>query len=199
MRKAVKDGVIGRIAQVFVECRQAIKRSTAEAWRERMDEPYLADFAIHHFDLIRYVTGLDVEEVFATSFRPPGSWFDGRSAAAATLKLAGGATASYHGTMVAPGALTPQEGLVTVLGESGALRLDGKYQVVLSGAGDPMVLPEPAVPDGELAHGLRHFVDAIRASRRPETHVEDNFKSFAALMAAMESAASGRPVKVAAA
>jgi predicted dehydrogenase len=197
MRKAVLGGVIGRVANVFLECRQAIKRSTTEAWRERMDDPYLADFAIHHFDLIRYVTGLEVEEVFATSFHPPGSWFDGRSAAAAILKMSGGAVVSYQGTMVTPGAVTTQEGLVTIVGESGALRLDGKHKVILSGAGDPITLPEPPVPDGELAHGLRELVDSIRSKRRPETDVADNFKSFAALMAAMESAATGKAVRVA--
>jgi predicted dehydrogenase len=199
LRKAVQGGVIGRVSNVFVECRQAIKRSTTEAWRERMDDPYLADFAIHHFDLMRYLTGLEVEEVFATSYRPASSWFDGRSAAAALLKMTGGAVASYHGTMVATGALTTQEGLITLVGDAGALRLDGKYQVVLLGAGEPITLPEPLVPDGELAHGLREFVDAVRTKRRPETHVDDNFRSFAALMAAMESAATGKPVKVASA
>jgi predicted dehydrogenase len=99
--------------------------------------------------------------------------------------------------MVTSGAPTTQEGLITVVGESGALRLDSKYQVILTGTGDPMTLPEPAVPNGELAHGLRELVAAVRSGRRPETHVADNFKSVAALMAALESSARGAPVKVA--
>jgi predicted dehydrogenase len=196
LRKAVRDGAIGRLSHVGLACRQAIKRSTAEGWREGMADPYLADFAIHHFDLLRFVTGLEVEEAYAVSFRPPGSWFDGKSAAVAVLKMSGGVSVSYQGTMVTPSAPTPQEGTLTLIGEEGVLQLDGKYQVILAGVGDPVPLSQPVIPDGELAHGLRALVECIRFKTKPETSVDDNFKSFAALMAVMESSASGRPVKV---
>jgi predicted dehydrogenase len=196
MRTAVRDGLIGPIGHVSLECRQAIKRSTTDAWREQMEDPYLGDFAIHHVDLIRYVTGLEVEQAFATSFRPPGSWFDGRSAAAALLGLSGGVVASYHGTMVASGFPTPQEGLMTIVGESGTLHMDSRYRVILSALGDPIVLPHPPIPDGELGYGLRQLVESVRGGPRPETDVEDNFKSFAALMAMVESAATGAPAQV---
>jgi predicted dehydrogenase len=197
LRTAVKDGIIGRIAHIGLACRQAIKRSTVDAWREQMSDPYLGDFAIHHIDLLRYISGLQIEEVFATSYRPPGSWFDGNSAATAILKMSLGAVATYHGTMVSPGLSTPQEGLITIVGESGVLHLDGKLRVTLSGVGDPIMLPEPPVPDGELGYGLRLLVEAVRTGRRPETHVEDNYKSFAALMAMVESARTGASVTVA--
>lgn len=196
MRKAVQGGVIGRLAHVALACRQAIKRGTTDSWREKMADPYLGDFAIHHFDLLRYVTGLEFEEVFATSFRPPGSWLDGHGAAAALMKMTGGVVASYHGTMVAPGSVTPQEGLINVIGESGMLQLDGKYQVILSGAGEPVPLSQTAIPEGELAHGLAGFVESIHHNHVPETGVADNFKSFAALMAVVQSAATGQPVAV---
>ena len=196
LRQAVRGGTIGRLSHVGLACRQAIKRGTTDGWREGMSDPYLGDFAIHHFDFIRFVTGLEFEEAFATSFRPAGSWLDGRSAAAAQLKMTGGVVVSYHGTMVAPGTITPQEGLITVIGESGMLQLDGKYQVVLSGVGDPVPLSQPPVPDGELAYGLAQFVEAIHFGREPETNVSDNFRSFAALMAVVESAATGQPVAV---
>ena len=200
LRQAVQGGAVGRVAHVGLSCRQAIKRGTTDAWRERMEDPYLGDFAIHHIDLLRYVTGLDVEQAFAVSYRPPGSWLDGRSAASALLTLTGGVTATYDGTMVASGLLTPQEGLVTVIGETGVLHLDGKYQVTLSASGEePIPLACPAVPGGELAHGLRELVAAVRHGRRPETELGDNFRSFAALMAVVESAATGRPVTVEAA
>jgi predicted dehydrogenase len=196
MRKAILGGTIGPLSHVGLSCRQAIKRGTTDGWREKMADPYLGDFAIHHFDLLRFITGLEFEEAFATSFHPPGSWLDGNGAAAALLKMTGGVVVSYHGTMVAPGSLTPQEGLITVTGESGMLQLDGKYQVILSGVGDPVPLSQPAIPEGELAYGLAQLVEAIHSSREPETSVIDNFKSFAALMAVVESASMGQPARV---
>jgi predicted dehydrogenase len=196
MRKAVLGGSIGALSHVGLACRQAIKRGTTDGWREKMADPYLGDFAIHHFDLIRFITGLEFEEAFAASFRPPGSWLDGHGAAAALLKMTGGVVVSYHGTMVAPGSLTPQEGLITIIGESGMVSLDGKYQVILSGIGDPVPLSQPPIPDGELAYGLRQFVESIHTGHEPETNLADNFKSFAALVAVVESAACGQPVTV---
>jgi len=53
--------------------------------------------------------------------------------------------------MVSLGLETPQEGLVTVIGEKGTLHLDGKSQVNLLGQGDPRVLPQESIAGGSLA------------------------------------------------
>ena len=195
LQRAVRDGVIGRLGHVMLECRQQIRRSTVEAWRERMAHPFLLDFAIHHLDLIRYVTGEDVREVSAVSFRPAWSWFAGDSAAAAILTTEGGVVVGYDATMVAQGLETPQEGLLTLIGEGGTLHLDGRSRVLLLGQGEPRELPLEAIPEGELGHGLAQFVDALRTDRRPETDLGDNIRSFALLLAVMESARTRRAVQ----
>jgi predicted dehydrogenase len=97
--------------------------------------------------------------------------------------------------MVAQGGETPQEGLITVLGERGALHLDAGSQVVLLGQGEARALPPEPIPEGELGHGLAVFVDAVRTGRRPETHLEDNVRSLALTLAVKESARSGRAVR----
>ncbi|MCX6549540.1 MAG: Gfo/Idh/MocA family oxidoreductase [Acidobacteria bacterium] len=87
LRLAVQTGGIGHVSQTTIEVRQQIRRTTIDGWRERMAEPYVLDFAIHHFDLIRYVLGDDPSSVIGRSFRPSWSWFDGNSAAAAVIEM----------------------------------------------------------------------------------------------------------------
>ncbi|MBI4011034.1 MAG: Gfo/Idh/MocA family oxidoreductase [Candidatus Rokubacteria bacterium] len=195
LRRAVREGLVGRLGHVMLECRQQVRRTTVEAWRERMAHPFLLDFAIHHLDLIRHLTGEEVREVSAVTFRPAWSWFAGDSAAAAILTTEGGLVVGYDATMVAHGLETPQEGLVTLIGETGSLHLDGRSRVLLLGQGEPRELPLEPVPEGELGHGLAQFVDAIRTGRRPETDLADNLRSFALLLAVMESTRTRRAVR----
>jgi predicted dehydrogenase len=197
MRRGIQEGLVGRIGHILFECRQQIRRKTVDAWREKMPEPYLLDFAIHHFDLIRYLADDEMERVIGLSFRPSWSWFEGNSAATAIFTLRGGAVVDYGGTMVSLGAETPQEGLITVIGEKGTLRLDEASQVTLHGQGDTRTLSQTPIPGGELGHALAEFLTAIREQRQPETHVAEHIRSLAISLAVMESSKQGRWVEVA--
>jgi predicted dehydrogenase len=197
IRKAIQEGLIGRVGHIMIECRQQLRRKTVDGWREQMPEPYLLDFAIHHFDMMRYVTGDEAMRVIGQSFRPSWSWLEGNPAAAAIVTMRNGAVVDYGGTMVSLGLETPQEGLVTIIGEKGTLHLDGKSQVNLLGQGDPRVLPQEPIPGGELGYSLAEFLAAVREKRRPKTCVVEHIKSLALTLAAVESSRRGRAVEVA--
>jgi predicted dehydrogenase len=197
LRKAVQDGLVGRIGHLMIECRQQIRRTTVGGWREKMPDPYLLDFAIHHFDMMRYVTGDEAVRVIGQSFRPSWSWLEGNPAAGAIVTMRNGAVVDYGGTMVSLGLETPQEGLVTVIGEKGTLHMDGKSQVNLLGQGDPRILPQEPIPGGELGYSLAEFLGAIREKRRPKTCVGEHIKSLALTIAAVESSRRGCVVELA--
>ncbi len=196
-RKGIRERLVGPIGHIMFECRQQIRRKTVDAWREKMAEPFLLDFAIHHFDLLHYLTGDEVTRVIGLSFRPSWSWFEGGSAAAAIFTMRGGAVVNYGGTMVSLGLETPQEGLITIIGETGTLHLDGKSQVIHYGQGDPRTLPQEPIPGGEFGYCLAEFLAAVREKRQPETSVADHARSLALSLAVIESSRKGGPVDIA--
>jgi predicted dehydrogenase len=147
--------------------------------------------------MMRYVTGDEPAQVIARSFRPSWSWLEGNPAAVAIVTMRNGAVVDYGGTMVSLGLETPQEGLVTIIGEKGTLHLDGKCQVNLLGQGDPRVLPQEPIPGGELGYSLAEFLGSVREKRRPKTCVVEHIRSLALMLAAAESSRVGRAVDVA--
>jgi len=197
LRRGIREGLVGRIGHIMFECRQQIRRKTVGGWREKMPEPYLLDFAIHHFDLLRYVTEDEVARVVGLSFRPSWSWFESNSAATAILTMRGGAVVGYGGSMVSLGLETPQEGLITVIGEKGTLHLDGKSQVALHGQGDSRTLSQQPIPGGELGYALAEFLAAVREKRQPETHVAEHIRSLALSLAVVQSSKQGGSVEIA--
>jgi predicted dehydrogenase len=194
LRGAVAGGAIGRVGQAMFECRQQIRRTTVGGWREQMAEPLLLDFAIHHFDLMRYLLGDEPRRVVGRSFRPSWSWFEGNSAGAAIVEMQGGTVIDYGATMVSTGLETPQEGLITIIGDRGTLHLDGRSQVQRIAGDETTMLPQEAITGGELGHALAEFLDAIRQKRAPEVTVAEHIRSLALTMAVVESSRLGRAI-----
>lgn len=195
LRGALLAGEIGRPAAILYECAMDNRRATVGGWRESLPDPFLQDMAIHHFDLLRYLTGREAVEVFVRAFRPSWTWFAGRPAAAGLLQF-GDVAVSYSGTFAARGRETLPEGAITLTGEGGTLRLDERGEVTLHRDGRATRMPRPALPREDLATSLEHLLGALRTGTRPETGLGDNVKSFAIVCAALESSRTGRPVAV---
>jgi predicted dehydrogenase len=197
LRRAILEGRVGRIMSLSYEFRQAITRTTTDGWRERMPHPYLHDMAIHHFDLLRACTGQECAEVMACGVRPSWSWYRGIPGVDAILTFDQGLSVSYTGTMVARGFNTPQDGIITVLGDTGALRLEADSRVRWYRDGQVEVIPPDDMAFTDTAYALREFLGAIREARQPETHVGDNVRSLAMVAAAIQSVETRQAVSVA--
>jgi predicted dehydrogenase len=197
LRRVVRER-LGRVATLTYEFRQPITRTTTDAWREQMPHPSLHDMAVHHFDLMRLWLGLECRELVAVGTRPAWSWYQGLPAVDVILSFEQGVTASYTGSMVAKGFATPQDGLVTIVGENGTARLEADSQVRWYHDKDVEVIPPEPMAHVDLAYTLREFLGAIRQRRRPETHVEDNLYSLAIAEAAITSVETGHAVAVSA-
>jgi predicted dehydrogenase len=196
LRRAVRQGTLGKISSVSYEFRQAITRTTTDAWREQMPHPYLHDMAVHHFDLLRAVLGAECRELVAAGDRPSWSWYRGLPGVQVLFAFHRDIAVCYTGTMVARGLTTPQDGIVTLVGEGGTLRLEADSQLRWYREGQVEVIPAVPMPHADTAYTLREFLAAIREGRRPETHIEDNIRTLAMVEAAVISVQAGQPVAV---
>ncbi len=197
VREAIASGAIGELAYVHWDFQRAMRFG---GWRdEELDEVVLEDMSIHHFDLMRFLTGREVLEVYALGFRPDFSWFKGRPCASAVLRLEGDVCVSYFGSWVAPGTQTTLNGRVTIAGSRGTIEFD-------TDIGDATLVTERGCRRQTIRGGLDFpgldrslaaFARCLRTGEPAETDIADNIKSLAVDLAALASSRGGHPVLVA--
>lgn len=202
VRRAIAEEAVGQVGYVTCAFNKAFRFG---GWREQLPDVLLEDMSIHHFDLLRHLTGRNCVRIYARSFRPHWSWFSGRSAASAVLEMEDGLQVSYFGSWVSRGRETSWSGEWRIVGERGAIHWDGpETNLVLGHAEDnprdpkleTLRLPERKLEHTGFEYSLYEFARAIEEDREPVTGVDDNIQSFAMAMAAIESSQSGKPIDV---
>ena len=202
VRGAIADGLIGDLGYVALGFHKGFRFG---GWREELADVLLEDMSIHHFDLIRHLTGRNCVSLYARSFRPSWSWFAGNSAASVLIEMEGGIEVNYTGSWVSRGRETSWHAEYRIVGDRGAIHWDGPEATLVTGhpednPREPKLETSP-LPPRKLDHAgfeysLYEFGRAIAEGRKPVTGVDDNIQSFAMAMAAIESARSGRPIDV---
>ena len=193
LRRAIGDGLVGKVGAVHLEFRRP---EDLLGYREFLDMPLLQDVSIHHFDLVRFLTGANCRRIFAQCYRPEWSAFPGKSATEAVLTMDNGVVVNYTGTWAARGKLTSWDGSISVTGDKGCLVLDEQDAVWFHGTGEqkPKRLEKVKMERTELDYALSLLLECIRTGGDPETAVEDNRHSFAMVCAAQQSVETGIPV-----
>jgi predicted dehydrogenase len=198
----VRAGTIGAVGQVTVDFHMGV--DFGGGFRHEMEYPLLIDMSIHHFDLIRYVTGLNAVDVSGTAWNPPWSNYRGACSNCVVFAMDNGARVVYNGSWCAKGQFNDWNGNWTVQGDRGTLVYrDGKIRLY-DVPERYKVEAQRTVRKRKLArHGqdfvLTDFIEAIRAGRRPRTDVYDNIRSVSMVFAAVDAVRSGRQVRVLAA
>jgi predicted dehydrogenase len=170
-------------------------------YREKMDFPLLVDMAIHHMDLIRYVTGRNIVKVTTLSFQPAWSWYKHDAGLKMLLGLEDGTVFSYSGDWSAKGRATTWAGTWRLQCAEGSILLENDQIEVARcerWAKDPTSekIELPTLEYSERAATLHHFAESIRSGKPSELDGADNLWSFGAVMAGIESARTGHAVDV---
>jgi predicted dehydrogenase len=170
-------------------------------YREKMEFPLLVDMAIHHLDLIRYVTGRNIVKVTTLSLKPEWSWYAHDSCLKMLLELEDGAAFSYSGDWSGIGRPTRWSGNWRLQCASGSIHIENDE--VLIGrcekwANNPTVenVELPKLEFTERTASLHLFAESIRSGQPCELDGSDNIWSFGAVIAGVESARTGLPVDV---
>lgn len=147
--------------------------------RATLAHPLLADMAIHHVDLLRFLTGEEATVRSATAARPKDCVFAGLASIDAVLALDGGAKVSYDATWAARGDETPWDGDWLFRGRDGELRVSD-LAVDLDSGGETRRVATTAPPeaDEDLALAWHDFAAALEGDPAAGVTVADNVKSM---------------------
>jgi len=199
--RLIKEGTLGAIGQVRLDF--WLHCDFRGTFRETMAHPLILDMSIHHFDLIRFVTGLDAVSVRAEGWNPPWSQFRGDASAACLFAMSNGARVLYNGSWHARGPHDGWNGSWLIECEHGFLRIHKDRITRHLGPESVKGVPEPgeeveldALPLRDQDFVLDDFSRAVNEGRRPLTDGEDNLKSIGMVFAAVDSLACGERVEV---
>lgn len=200
IRQAIEAGRIGRLDHVMVEYQMPLQ---VGGWRRDMAQPFLVDMAIHHFDLLRYLTTADAEQVYAQVWNPEISTSHGPMHAMAIFQMSGGVRANYTGGWASPGrdtgwngnwVLTGNKGCIVWTQEGATLHL----QDIGTGTWNKPTTVRNLRPARMKATGsdqnLLHLADCIRTGCEPLTSGRDNLGTLAMVFGCVRSGAKNRPV-----
>jgi len=164
-------------------------------------QPYmlLNDMMVHHFDLMRYVLGVDPVSVHAITWNHPWGWHQGDAAHAIVFEYADGLVATHVACGCAVGSQTGWNGDWRIEGPKGSIDWDRDHiwYSHLHRTERPVreEITPLSVPPAEQAI-LDEFFAAIREDREPECSAADNLGSLAMVFAAIRSAKEGRRVRL---
>jgi predicted dehydrogenase len=206
VQRLVREGDLGELASIRISFRRDTRTLFApEDFRYSMRHPYVLDMSIHHFDLLRAVTGRDVRSVYARGWRVPDSPFVHQPAVAALLDLEGGVPVIYEGDWATHEPETSWNGDWEILGEAGRLLWSGSLEdrgtgeLIFErwGSGSHRV-EQHDLEFVEREATLQALRAAIEGGEPPETVAADNVRSLAAMLGCVRSIERGEPVDVAA-
>jgi len=195
IRDLVQRRELGELGYVGISFHKAPRFEGS--YRLKMQHPLLVDMSIHHFDLIRCLTGLDPLTICAHSWRPRWSWFDHEPALAITMKLEQDVVVSYFASWVSKACETSWDADWRLQCSEGViLWSQGEIQRAREGE-EPALVGPTNMPVQDRPYALVEFARALRQDDEPETSGADNLKSFAMVLAAVQSIESGREVALA--
>jgi 1,5-anhydro-D-fructose reductase (1,5-anhydro-D-mannitol-forming) len=198
LRGLVADGTLGRVVGVRV-AHTTLLPERLRGWRlgNEAGAGVVLDLTVHDVDTVRFITGMEVEEVAAIGMAQ-GLSTGGADAVAVAGRLSGpddlGATLHLHDAFTTPHAPSAVE----VFGTAGsALATNAMSQtpdgeVVLHRDGADGVLVDVGERENLYVRGLRAFADAVAGHGEPPCTGEDGVRSLAVALAVAESLTSGK-------
>lgn len=193
-REALHGGGLGRINYVFARfAANYIPYGKWGAFRHEMQNPLLIEGSVHHFDMIRNLTGEDCETIAGSAWNPEGSSFKGDCIGLFTMTFTGGVRAMYEGNLVTAGDENVwYKEYYRAECEKGAVEVGADGVVWIKRTGEePEEVPHAAAEPTGHHPILRSFLDWLEGGPEPETSLRDNVNSMAMIFAALDAANEG--------
>lgn len=191
-RQIIETGEIGDLAQVHI---QFFKEAFfPKPYLLAMESPTLSDVSVHHFDMIRYLTGCEAGQVFAHNSHPQGSPYPGKASTFALFEMRSGVPVIYDGSLSAKGKETTWNGDWRIEGTHGILTLkDDRLYITKSSRTREIKRLEDAPNANDP---LDEFLAALAENREPESSGRDYIKTQAMVQYASLSAKQGHILEI---
>lgn len=198
--RLVAEGELGPLAGIEIDFRRHFASTGFRFWD--LAEPLLSDMSIHHYDLLRMVSGATPRRVACRGWHREGSRFTRPASAFALFELPSGATVSYRASIEAPAAPTAWSGEWAMTFARGQIAWTSRGDIgerlaaeslVLQHDGElPVPLPCPTMPHLDRAGALAAFRAFADGGDVPWcSDGRDNLASLAVMEACIRSAAAG--------
>ena len=198
-RELLAAGAIGR---------PEFARFTYERWRDghrpginryplEMVHPMLWEQSIHHFDLLRFVYGLEPVSAYAHTFNPSWSMYRGDANVSAVFTFQDGFTINYQGTWQS-GNVTPAFEWRTDGSQGVIVQRDQFGDLAFARRGEPEFTLVPLPPHetwvSDTAGVLRAFLDHLIDGTLLACSGRDHLRSLAMVEACVRSSREGAAV-----
>ncbi len=206
VRERVAEGDIGELRAVKIRFRRHVPDVITNPEHSIYALPHsiLLDMSVHHFDLLRYMTGREVVSVLAMEHDTPDNAFKHPSNAICLMRLEHDIPVVWDGDWCArSSSVTSWEGEWQFIGSKGRLFWDGNIDQAHQTS---VRLELPCEPLRELMSNepvqerrlklLEHFVDRINRGQQPEPDVLDNQKTLAVVFGSIESVLTRSEIRI---
>jgi len=195
---------IGKIYNINIDYYQNL--SFKDTFRYKFDHPLLLDMAIHHFDMVRFITGINAYFVFAQEFNPISSKFKNGSSIYANFRMSDKSFFSYRGSWSSWGFDTSYNGQWRIIGELGTIIWDGNLDVQLErkvnnrNLKEKIHIPFTFTPYEvflyELEQNIRLFINSISTKTLPDCWCGDNLNTLNMVLSAIKSSELNKPIRI---
>ena len=208
LRKALEAGRFGRLSHGSIHVRWNRNKDYYDQapWRGKWatDGGALMNQCIHGIDLLRWMMGNEVEEVYGQTRRQFHGYLEAEDVGMAVIKFKNGAIATVEGTTnVYPQNL---EETLYVFGEKGTVKLGGKstnnidvWEFADQADGDTRNKGLEEATSNVYGNGhtslFADMIDAIQTDREPYVDALAGRKALELVLAIYKSQKTGRPVK----
>jgi len=199
LAEVVRSGKLGAIGQVKIDFFKGV--DFGGGFRHEMPFPVIIDMSIHHFDLLRFVTGLDALKVSGAAWNPPWSNYKGDCSSTALFEMTNGTRALYNASWCAKGEFCDWNANWQIECERGTVTYQSGELCVhhvpeLYTVEKTEILPHAALPLTAQDYVLDEFIRCVAAGKSPRTVARDNIRSVGMVFAAVKAMETGRKVDV---
>ncbi len=198
VRSLIESGAIGAVRSIAIHFARDYRNMFEEGdFRYEMEHVLLIDMSIHHFDMLRALTGRNASRIYAQSWHVPDGTFQHDATANVLITLEEDIHVSYEGSWAPYIPDTSWNGDWDIIGELGRLEwrdtAEGEMRVTLHLWEEPARKVVPvSLPAKGQAGLLADFLKAIESGSEPDTSAADNVHSLGIVLAAVESIEGGK-------